>query len=107
MNIASNPKEALNTMRDNFYQAAIKDFSRAIELNPEDDAQYYQNRALAYKDYGVFRSYKIKKAADKPPVIALFNNSISDFQKILIAQPSRKDITDWTKFVKDQIASLK
>gem|GEM_PF-331686 len=107
LNIANDPKESLNTMRDNFYLSAIKDFSKALELNGEEDVQLLQNRGIAYKDYAIFKSFKVKKSADKAVCNTLFNNAISDFQKILVLQPQRKDIVDLTKYVKAQIASLK
>lgn len=107
LNIANDPKESLNTMRENFYTAAIKDFTKASELSGEEDTQMLQNRGLAYKDYAIFKSYKAKKAIDKTACIALFNNSIADFQKILTLQPLRKDIIDWITYNKAQITSLK
>ncbi len=107
LNIANAPKEALNQMRDSFYTAAIKDFSKAMEISGEEDIQILQNRAVAYKDYGIFRSYKAKKSADKNACITLFNNSISDFQKILTMQPLKKDVVAMVDYVKAQIASLK
>ena len=107
LNIANAPKEALNQMRENFYTSAIKDFSKAIEINGEEDIQILQNRALAYKDYAIFKSYKIKKSAEKAACVAIFNNSIADFQKVLTIQPLRKDIIDLVGYVKAQVASLK
>lgn len=106
-NVANDPKESLNQMRENFYLSAIKDFTKAIELNGEEDAQLLQNRALAYKDYAIYKSYKIKKNTDKAAVVGLFNNSIADFQKVLVVQPLRKDIISLVDYVKAQIASLK
>ncbi|MBE9601256.1 tetratricopeptide repeat protein [Pedobacter sp. MC2016-24] len=106
-NVANDPKESLSNMRDNFYQSAIKDFTKAIEINGEEDTQLLQNRALAYKDYGIYKSYGIKTKAEKAACIALFNNSISDFQKVLVVQPQRKDITSLIDYVKAQITSLK
>ncbi len=106
-NIANDPKESLNQMRESFYLFAIKDFTKAIEINGEEDAQLLQNRGLAYKDYAIFKSYKIKKAIDKNACIAIFNNSVADFQKILLVQPQRKDIVSLIDYVKAQIASLK
>ena len=106
-NVANDPKESLNNMRDNFYQAAIKDFTKAIEINGEEDTQLLQNRALAYKDYAIYKSYKIKTKAEKAACIALFNNSITDFQKVLLVQPQRKDILSLIDYVKAQITSLK
>ncbi|RZL15672.1 MAG: hypothetical protein EOO96_29885, partial [Pedobacter sp.] len=107
LNIANDPKESLNTMRENFYTAAIKDFTKAIEINGDEDTQMFQNRALAYKDYAIFRSYKAKRKDEKTACVALFNNSIADFQKVLTMQPLRKDIIDWVAYDKAQIASLK
>ena len=107
LNIANAPKEAQNQMRENFYLAGIKDFSKAIEINGEEDIQILQNRGLAYKDYGIYKSYKIKKNPEKLACVALFNNSIADFQKVLTIQPLRKDIISWVDYAKAQIASLK
>lgn len=107
LNIANDPKESLNSMRENFYTASIKDFTKAIEISGEEDSQMLQNRALAYKDYAIFRSFKVKKKEEKAACVALFNNSISDFQKVLTMQPLRKDIIDWVAYDKAQILSLK
>ena len=107
LNIANAPKEALNQMRESFYTSAIKDFSKAIEINGEEDIQILQNRGLAYKDYAIFKSYKIKKSAEKAACVTIFNNSIADFQKVLTIQPLRKDIIDLVAYVKAQVASLK
>lgn len=107
LNIANAPKQSLNQLRDSFYTSAIKDFSKAIEINGEEDIQILQNRGIAYKDYAIFRSYGIKKSAEKTACINIFNNSIADFQKVLTIQPLRKDIVDLIDYVKSQIASLK
>jgi tetratricopeptide (TPR) repeat protein len=106
-NVANDPKESLNNMRDNFYLSAIADFTKAIELNGKEDTQLLQNRGLAYKDYGIYKSYGIKKAADKKPVLALFNSSIADFQQVLLIQPQRKDILSLIDYVNAQIKSIK
>ena len=107
LNIANDPKESLNTMRENFYTAAIRDFTKAIEITGDEDTQMFQNRGLAYKDYAIFKSYKVKKSVEKAACVALFNSSIADFQKVLTMQPLRKDIIDWVTYDKAQIASLK
>ncbi|TCD04390.1 tetratricopeptide repeat protein [Pedobacter frigidisoli] len=107
LNIANDPKESLNTMRENFYIAAIRDFTKAIEITGDEDTQMLQNRGLAYKDYAIFKSYKSKKKDEKAACVALFNNSIADFQKVLTVQPIRKDIIDWITYDKAQITSLK
>lgn len=107
LNVANAPKESLNTMRETFYLTAIKDFTKAIEINGEDDPQILQNRGIAYKDYAIFKSYKIKKAPEKAACVAQFNNAIADFQKVLTVQPFRKDIISLIDYVKAQITSLK
>ncbi|TKB99817.1 tetratricopeptide repeat protein [Pedobacter cryotolerans] len=107
LNVANAPKESLNQMRESFYTSAIKDFTKAIEISGEEDAQILQNRGIAYKDYGIFKSYKVKKAAEKTACISVFNSSIADFQKILTMQPLRKDIVGLIDYVKAQIVSLK
>lgn len=107
LNIANAPKESLNQMRESFYTSAIKDFTKAIEINGEEDTQILQNRGIAYKDYAIFKSYKIKKATEKVACIVIFNNSISDFQKVLTLQPLRKDIIELINYVKAQVVSLK
>jgi len=107
LNIANSPKQALNQMRESFYLSALRDFTKAIEINGEEDIQILQNRGIAYKDYAIFKSYKIKKSADKLACVGIFNNSIADFQKVLTVQPLRRDIIDLIDYVKAQIASLK
>ncbi|MNY38128.1 hypothetical protein D3C86_1727300 [compost metagenome] len=97
----------MNNLRENFYLAAIKDFTKAIEINGEEDPQLLQNRALAYKDYAIYKSYKIKTKAEKAACVAIFNNSVADFQKVLLVQPLRKDILSLIDYVKAQITSLK
>jgi tetratricopeptide (TPR) repeat protein len=107
LNVANDPKESLSQLRENFYLSAIKDFTKAIEINGEEDPQLLQNRGLAYKDYAIYKSYKIKKSAEKAACIGLFNNSVADFNKILLIQPQRKDIVSLIEYVKAQVKSLK
>jgi len=107
LNIANAPKESLNQMRESFYTSAIKDFSKAIEINGEEDTQILQNRGIAYKDYAIFKSYKIKKTPEKVACVAIFNSAIADFQKVLTVQPLRKDIIGLIDYVKAQVTSLK
>lgn len=107
LNIANSPKESNNPERDQNYSLSIEDFTRAMQLNGEDDIQILQNRGIAYKDYAIYKSYKIKKRVDKNACIAMFNSAIGDFQKILNLQPLRKDVASLIDYVKAQITSLK
>ncbi len=107
LNIANAPKESLNQMRETFYVSAIKDFGKALEISGEEDAQVFQNRGIAYKDYAIFKSYSARKSAEKTACITIFNSAIADFQKVLTVQPARKDIVSLVDYVKAQITSLK
>lgn len=71
--------------------SAIKDFSTAIDLSP-NDMKLFQNRGLAYQAYGVFRSQKITDANSKTAAISAINLSINDFQKVLNENAGRRDI---------------
>lgn len=80
-----------NSEREKLFLSAIRDFSRAIDLNA-DDVKYYQNRAVVYHDYGVLKAQKIPRLYDKPRAIEALKACIIDFQKVLDFNPGRKDI---------------
>ncbi|NEU08168.1 hypothetical protein GZH53_07580 [Flavihumibacter sp. R14] len=90
--MATEDKTLSNVEREKLLLAAIRDFSKAIELNP-GDVKLYQNRAIAYRDYGVLKAQKIPKFYDKAKATSAFKSCISDFQKVLDFSPGRKDIT--------------
>lgn len=91
--------------KEKLLQAAIRDFSKAIELNG-DDMKLYQNRAVAYRDYGILKGQKIPKFYNKGIAADAFKSSISDFQHVLDASPSRKDIALEIKKAKVYMANL-
>ena len=70
---------------------AIKDFSTGIELSP-DDMKFYQNRGLAYQEYGFYRSQKVTNIYNKKTAVAAANASIQDLQKVLSENGARRDI---------------
>lgn len=92
--------------RENYLLAAIKDFTKAIQLNNED-VKLYQNRALAYRDYGTLRGQKTSNFYDKSLAANALKASISDFQKVLQLTPGRKDITLQLDNAREQMATLK
>jgi tetratricopeptide (TPR) repeat protein len=100
MNSAHSPLE-----REKLLQASIKDFSKAIELNSED-VKLYQNRAIAYRDYGILKGQKIPKFYDKTLAATAFKSCISDLQRVLDTNPSRKDIAAEMKKAKVYMANL-
>lgn len=80
-----------NTEREKLFLSAVRDFSKAISLNG-DDVKFYQNRALAYHDYGVLKAQKTPKFYDKIKALEALRACIADYQKVLEFTPGRKDI---------------
>ena len=91
--------------REKLYQAAIKDFSKAIEANG-DDPKFYQNRALVYKDYGILKGQKTPKFYDKTKSAEYLKAAISDFQTVLTLSPGRKDISTQIQETKDYLQNI-
>lgn len=90
--MANETKGISNPDREKLLLFSIRDFSKAIDLSPED-VKLYQNRAVAYRDYGVLKGQKIPNFYDKTRAVNAFKSCISDFEKVLSLTPGRKDIT--------------
>jgi tetratricopeptide (TPR) repeat protein len=104
--MANDTKGISNTDREKLLLLSIKDFSRAIELNAED-VKLYQNRAVAYRDYGVLKGQKIPNFYDKNKAISSFRACISDFEKVLSITPDRRDIITQLADAKSYMQNLK
>ncbi|WP_207423691.1 tetratricopeptide repeat protein [Desertivirga brevis] len=91
--------------REKLLNAAIRDYSKAIELTP-DDIKLYQNRAIAYRDYGILKGQKVPKIYDKNVASSSFKSCINDLQKLLDSSPGRKDIQEEMKKAKVYMANL-
>ncbi len=91
--------------REKLLSASIRDFSKAIELNP-DDVKLYQNRAIAYRDYGILKGQKVPKVYDKAIAANCFKSCINDLQRLLDQNPGRKDIVEEMKKAKVYMANL-
>jgi tetratricopeptide (TPR) repeat protein len=105
-NLANETKGILNTDREKLLLSAIKDFTKAIELSPED-VKLYQNRAVAYRDYGVLKGQKIPNLYDKNKATGSFRSCISDFEKVLSITPDRRDIITQLADAKAYLQNLK
>ncbi len=88
-----------NAEREKLLLAAIKDFTKSIELNSEDP-KLFQNRAIAYRDLGILKGQKIPKFYDKALAAQSFTSCIADLQRVLDTNPARKDIVDEMKKAK-------
>ncbi|SKB28943.1 tetratricopeptide repeat protein [Daejeonella lutea] len=105
-NIMANDTKGLsNPDREKLLLSSIRDFTKAIELNA-DDVKLYQNRAVAYRDYGVLKGQKIPNFQDKTKAVNAFKSCISDFEKVLSLTPGRKDITTQLADAKSYMQNL-
>jgi tetratricopeptide (TPR) repeat protein len=93
--------------REKLIKAAIDDFTKGIELNKEQGVEYYQNRALANRDYAILRGERSLNVYDKTAAENAYKASLVDLQRIIDQNPSRKDIADEIKKVKVYMANLK
>ncbi|MES2276819.1 MAG: CDC27 family protein [Bacteroidota bacterium] len=94
---------ATNTEKDKGMLGAIIDFTKAIEIEPTD-MKIYQNRGIAYREYGVFK-LQSSKPNDKARGINSLRASINDLEKVLDNDQSRSDIASLLELSKEKLAS--
>ena len=88
---------------------AIVDFTKAIAVDPNDtenNIKFYQNRALAYREYGDFKLQVNTRFYDKNRGINSIKASITDFQKVLADNPNRQDIITLMESAKNKLANV-
>ncbi len=88
---AANYKDYKSLERERLLLGAIRDFSSALDLTP-NDYKLFQNRGLAYQEYAVFKSQKVADIYSKSGVVSACNSAIADFQKVLEESGYRRDI---------------
>jgi len=81
---------------------AIYDYTYSIRINP-NDMKVYQNRAIAYREYGVFK-LQSNKPADRTRGINSLKASVADFEKVLSVDGSRSDIETLLAISKEKLA---
>jgi tetratricopeptide (TPR) repeat protein len=104
--LAESIKDFTSIEKDKLLLSAIKDFSTSLELNPAD-MKVYQNRGLAYQEYGIYKSQKIAGVFNKIAAINALKLSIIDFQKVLEDNESRRDITSQIEKSKQILKDIK
>lgn len=104
--LAESIKDYRSLEKDRLLLGAIKDFTISLELNPSD-MKVYQNRGLAYQEYGIYKSQKITGIFNKTAAINALNSSISDFQKVLDENEGRRDITSQIEKSKQILKDIK
>lgn len=89
--------------KDKCLLASIIDFTKAIEIEP-GDMKIYQNRGIAYREYGIFK-VQSTKPNDKNRGINSLKASVADFEKVLANDPSRGDIESLMALSKEKLAT--
>ncbi|MBP3944033.1 tetratricopeptide repeat protein [Sphingobacteriaceae bacterium WQ 2009] len=91
-NLAINmPTKLMISKREQLLKSAIVDYSKAITLNPQD-VKLYQNRALAHRDLAILVGTAGASNYSKAAATEAYNLAITDFEKVLTFDNSRKDI---------------
>ena len=92
--------------REKYLVGAIYDYSKAIEINPNDTkiASFYQNRGIAYREYGIFKLQSNLRSYDKLRGISSLRASIEDLQRVLVSDPNRQDIASLLDLSKEKLA---
>jgi tetratricopeptide (TPR) repeat protein len=88
---------------------AILDYTKAIAVDPnntQDNIKYYQNRAIAYRDYGDFKLQPGSRFYDKGLAVNSLKASILDFEKVLSDNPGRSDISTLMESAKAKLTAI-
>ncbi|OKS85279.1 tetratricopeptide repeat protein [Mucilaginibacter polytrichastri] len=93
--------------RDKYLYGAIVDFTKGVTLEPTDKNKYYQNRGIAYREYGVFKLDQTSRTTyDKIRGINALKASIDDLEKVLTDSPGRTDIASLLDISKEKLATV-
>ena len=78
--------------KEKYLLGAIFDLTKSIAIEP-NDTKYYQTRAIAYREYGIFKLQQGGRFYDRNRGINSLKASIADFERVLASNPSRTDIS--------------
>ena len=98
-----------STDREKYLYEAIFDYTKAIEINPNDPktSSFYQNRGIAYLDYAKFKLDPASHSYyDRARGIKSLRASIDDMQRILNDNSGRADIATILDQAKEKLASV-
>ncbi|GAB3922379.1 hypothetical protein GCM10028827_07210 [Mucilaginibacter myungsuensis] len=82
---------------------SIIDYTKALDIDG-NDMLIYQNRAIAYREYGEFKLLSSKQA-DKARGVNSLKASITDLERVLNSDASRGDIENLIAISKEKLAS--
>lgn len=88
---------------------AILDYTKAIAVDPNntpDNVKYYQNRAIAYRDYSDFKLLPGSHFYDRNLGINSLRAAIVDFEKVLSDNSGRSDIITLMESAKTKLTTI-
>ncbi|MGZ3763384.1 MAG: tetratricopeptide repeat protein [Mucilaginibacter sp.] len=94
--------------KEKYLLGAIVDFTKAIAIDPNDtqnNIKFYQNRGIAYREYGEFKLQTNTRFYDKNRGINSLKASINDLEKVLADSPNRQDIVALIDLAKSKLAN--
>ena len=95
--------QSSNYDKEKLLLGAIVDFTKAIDIEGSD-MKIYQNRAIAYREYGRYKMQS-SKPNDRTRGINSLKASIADLEKVLYYDASRGDIESLLALSKEKLAS--
>jgi tetratricopeptide (TPR) repeat protein len=92
--------------KEKYLLGAIIDLTKSITINPADAklTVFYQNRGIAYREYGLFKLQNTSRFYNRPRGINALKASIDDLQKVYDADRSRDDILALIDLSKEKLA---
>ncbi|WP_166333778.1 tetratricopeptide repeat protein [Sphingobacterium chungjuense] len=91
--------------RQALLESSIADYTKAISMDAQD-AKLYQNRGTAYRDLGILKG-NAGAGYNKAAATESYNKAVTDFEKVLTFDASRKDIQTELKKAKVYRDNLK
>ncbi len=93
--------------KEKYLLGCIIDLTKAISINPAEAkiTSFYQNRGIAYKEYGLFRLQPNTKFFDRARCINALKAGLADLQKVYDTDRSREDIAVLIDALKEKIAT--
>ncbi|AMR33877.1 hypothetical protein A0256_21750 [Mucilaginibacter sp. PAMC 26640] len=91
--------------REKYLLGAIFDLTKAIAIDPTQQTKSYQTRAIAYREYGLFKLQPSSKNYDRVRGVNSLKASVADLEKVLNENPGRTDISTLLDVSKEKLAS--
>lgn len=97
--------QTLAEEREKHLLGAIHDLTKAMAVSPDpNDMKLYQNRGIAYREYGLFKLQHVTIPQDKNRGINSLKASIADLEKVLTYNSGRMDIASLIGLSKEKLA---